>query len=60
MHWISWETICLPISEGGLGIRQFGDLVTAFSWKLWWRFRARDSLWARYMWAKYLQWWILS
>ncbi|KAH6784357.1 hypothetical protein C2S52_009316 [Perilla frutescens var. hirtella] len=53
MHWISWETICLPISEGGLGIRRFGDLVTAFSWKLWWRFRARDSLWARYMWAKY-------
>ncbi|KAH6782217.1 hypothetical protein C2S51_007510 [Perilla frutescens var. frutescens] len=53
MHWISWETICLPVSEGGLGIRRFGDLVTIFSWKLWWRFRARDSLWARYMWAKY-------
>ncbi|KAH6767718.1 hypothetical protein C2S52_018701 [Perilla frutescens var. hirtella] len=53
MHWISWETICLPVSDGGLGIRRFGDLVTAFSWKPWWRFRARDSLWARYMWAKY-------
>ncbi|KAH6767468.1 hypothetical protein C2S52_018451 [Perilla frutescens var. hirtella] len=53
MHWISWETICLPVSEGGLGIRRFEDLITAFSWKLWWRFRARDSLWARYMRQKY-------
>ncbi|KAH6762745.1 hypothetical protein C2S52_020178 [Perilla frutescens var. hirtella] len=22
-------------------------------WKLWWRFKVRDSLWARYMWQKY-------
>ncbi|KAH6805252.1 hypothetical protein C2S51_030083 [Perilla frutescens var. frutescens] len=35
MHWISWETIYLPVSESGLGIRRFEDLVTTFSWKLW-------------------------
>ncbi|XP_042029875.1 uncharacterized protein LOC121776773 [Salvia splendens] len=52
-HWIGWDQICLPTSEGGLGIRKTKEVLRAFSIKLWWRFREQNSLWARYMKAKY-------
>ncbi|XP_073133538.1 uncharacterized protein [Henckelia pumila] len=52
-HWISWEKICLPISEGGLGIRRLKDMVTSFSIKLWVRFRTVESLWSRFLLLKY-------
>ncbi|KAI3459158.1 hypothetical protein Pfo_015821 [Paulownia fortunei] len=49
----SWENICYPIEEGGLGIRKLSDMVKAFSFKLWWRFRSMSSLWAFYMFKRY-------
>ena len=52
-HWISWNQICLPTSEGGLGIRNFKEVLRAFTIKLWWRFREQNSLWARYLMSKY-------
>ncbi|XP_042023111.1 uncharacterized protein LOC121770446 [Salvia splendens] len=52
-HWIGWDQICLPTSEGGLGIRKTKEVLRAFSIKLWWRFREQNSLWARYMKATY-------
>ncbi|XP_073133059.1 uncharacterized protein [Henckelia pumila] len=52
-RWISWEKICYPISEGGLGIRRLKDTVTAFSIKLWFRFRTVGSLWSRFLLQKY-------
>ncbi|KAI3473656.1 hypothetical protein Pfo_031430, partial [Paulownia fortunei] len=27
LHWASWDTICYPIEEGGLGIRKLSDVV---------------------------------
>ncbi|XP_012857061.1 PREDICTED: uncharacterized protein LOC105976337 [Erythranthe guttata] len=52
-HWVAWETICRPISEGGLGLRRLTDVIDAFTYKLWFRFRAQDSLWARFLRNKY-------
>ncbi|KAI3473497.1 hypothetical protein Pfo_031457, partial [Paulownia fortunei] len=53
MHWTSWNTICSPVEESGLGIRKIEHVVKAFSLKLWWRFRTTTSLWASYMLQKY-------
>ncbi|XP_042033147.1 uncharacterized protein LOC121779791 isoform X2 [Salvia splendens] len=52
-HWIKWEDVCRPTCEGGLGIRRMADTVEACSFKLWWRFREKSSLWAEYMHKKY-------
>ncbi|XP_012842887.1 PREDICTED: uncharacterized protein LOC105963064 [Erythranthe guttata] len=47
------ETICRPVGEGGLGLRRLKDVIDAFTYKLWFRFRAQDSLWARFLRNKY-------
>ncbi|XP_057793076.1 uncharacterized protein LOC131009682 [Salvia miltiorrhiza] len=47
IHWVSWEQICMPLAEGGLGIRLFSEVVRVFSFKFWWRFQAKESLWAK-------------
>lgn len=52
-HWIKWKDVYRPTSEGGLGLRSMADTVEAYSYKLWWRFRERKSLWAEYMYKKY-------
>ncbi|XP_017980994.1 PREDICTED: uncharacterized protein LOC108663020 [Theobroma cacao] len=36
IHWSAWHKITLPSSEGGLDIRDQGDVCEAFSMKLWW------------------------
>ncbi|KAI3472963.1 hypothetical protein Pfo_029210 [Paulownia fortunei] len=53
MHWASWDNICNPYEEGGLGIRKMADLIKTFSYKMWWRFREQSSLWAEFMFQKY-------
>nr|XP_027096084.1 uncharacterized protein LOC113715980 [Coffea arabica] len=55
IHWTSWETICFPVAEGGLGFRSFADMCSAFACKLWWRLRKNESLWASFMHAKYVR-----
>ncbi|XP_051135512.1 uncharacterized protein LOC127254464 [Andrographis paniculata] len=52
-HWVSWSKICRPKEEGGLGIRRLEDVIKAFSFKLWWRLRQQNSLWANMMEQKY-------
>ncbi|XP_027156179.1 uncharacterized protein LOC113756908 [Coffea eugenioides] len=52
-HWIRWDQLCFPTEEGGVGFRQLRDVYTAFSLKLWWKFRRGDSLWAKFLLAKY-------
>lgn len=52
-HWIKWSQCCLPVNEGGVGIRKFDDLGSAFALKAWWTMRASQSLWARFMKSKY-------
>ncbi|KAL0295036.1 UNVERIFIED_CONTAM: putative ribonuclease H protein [Sesamum angustifolium] len=46
IHWTRWANVYYPTKERGLGIRNFRDTVEAFSYKLWWRLRLNDSLWA--------------
>ncbi|XP_073138455.1 uncharacterized protein [Henckelia pumila] len=53
IHWVAWKNICLPVSEGGLGIRRLKDSLTAFSFKLWFRFRSVESLWSKFLVARY-------
>ncbi|KAL2225075.1 UNVERIFIED_CONTAM: hypothetical protein Sindi_3095500, partial [Sesamum indicum] len=52
-HWCSWDKICRPVAEGGLGIRSLAEYVRAFSMKLWWRFRLKSSLWSEYLHDRY-------
>lgn len=54
-HWVSWRRICFPLDEGGLGIRNIRDIVSACQMKICWRVITSSSLWARYMAAKYLR-----
>ncbi|XP_059284799.1 uncharacterized protein LOC132038092 [Lycium ferocissimum] len=52
-HWASWEKMCLPTSEGGIGVRSMIDITDTFSAKMWWQFRTKKSLWTDYLKAKY-------
>ncbi|EOY32335.1 Uncharacterized protein TCM_040145 [Theobroma cacao] len=53
IHWASWHKITLPSNEGGLDIRGLGDVMQAFSMKLWWRFLTCNSIWTHFIWSKY-------
>ncbi|VFQ96694.1 unnamed protein product [Cuscuta campestris] len=52
-HWKKWGDLCLPKSEGGLGLRDLHELQEAYSIKLWWNYRHSSSKWAHFMRAKY-------
>ncbi|VFQ93968.1 unnamed protein product [Cuscuta campestris] len=52
-HWISWQKLCTPKDEGGLGTGDFNSLEKAFSLKLWWKYHHDNGLWAKLMRAKY-------
>ncbi|XP_071926148.1 uncharacterized protein [Coffea arabica] len=43
-HWLSWDKLCGPKQENGLGLRQLDDVCMAFGCKLWWKFRSRATL----------------
>ena len=42
------------MEEGGVGFRSLETIIDAFSCKLWWLFRGGQSLWAQFMWSKYV------
>lgn len=43
---VSWEEVCLPLEEGGLGIRRLRDVSRVFSLSLIWRLlTSSGSLW---------------
>lgn len=54
MHTISWDTICRPKKEGGLGLRKIKDMSNAAGIKLFWRLCTTNSLWASWMKKRYL------
>lgn len=54
-HWVNWRKCCLPTEEGGLGVRGFEDICSAFAYKLWWNLRINQYLWAYFMHGKYVK-----
>ncbi|XP_070014941.1 uncharacterized protein [Nicotiana sylvestris] len=47
-HWASWNTLCMPVEEGGIGFRSLHDVAKALFSKLWWNFRTKPSLWSSF------------
>ncbi|CAA7051323.1 unnamed protein product [Microthlaspi erraticum] len=53
-HLVSWEKVCTPKPEGGLGIRQTQAMNKALVAKLGWRLiHEEEALWARVLRCKY-------
>ncbi|KAL9662266.1 hypothetical protein QQ045_027098 [Rhodiola kirilowii] len=53
-HWVSWDTICLPKQEGGLGLKNMKGVKEACLAKVAWKFLSNDSLRAKFCRDKYL------
>lgn len=43
-HWISWDSVCIPIDEGGLGITKFDTVRNTLHAKLLWQVLAGNSI----------------
>ncbi|KAH0775105.1 hypothetical protein KY290_012242 [Solanum tuberosum] len=54
-HWASLDTMSLPYTEGGVGIRRLADICTSLQYKQWWNFRSKVSLWSQFLKAKCCQ-----
>nr|XP_016435260.1 PREDICTED: uncharacterized protein LOC107761549 [Nicotiana tabacum] len=52
-HWASWNSLCMPCDEGGIGFRSLHDVSRALFCKLWWNFKTKPSLWSSFMCQKY-------
>jgi hypothetical protein len=52
-HWAAWKSLCLPVAEGGIGVRALVDVKKAFHLKLCWLLSTSDSMWAEFMRCKY-------
>ena len=52
-HWIRWDQLGNSYAKGGAGLRSLRHVYDAFSMRLWWHFRLRQSLWAEFMHCKY-------
>ncbi|OVA11456.1 Ribonuclease H domain [Macleaya cordata] len=51
--WVSWDAICRPVEEGGLGIRNIEDVVNSFRLKNLWNGVVSKSIWAVFIGGKY-------
>ncbi|CAL1384527.1 unnamed protein product [Linum trigynum] len=55
-HLVSWNTICKPKSQGGLGLRSARNLNMAYMIKLAWQMLNNDSeLWVQVLQGKYFK-----
>nr|XP_016444964.1 PREDICTED: uncharacterized protein LOC107770200 [Nicotiana tabacum] len=41
-HWSSWDNLCFPIDEGGVGIRNQEDIYNTLAIKRWWNFKTQQ------------------
>ncbi|GJS23740.1 uncharacterized protein Tco_0452372 [Tanacetum coccineum] len=53
---VAWDSVCLPLKEGGLGIRRLEEFNTALMVShIWSILNARDSLWVQWIYDYKLQ-----
>jgi len=50
----SWDSICLPRKQGGLGLRKMSTTNLALITKLGWKFLHSNSLWVEHLQKKYI------
>ncbi|KAK1270073.1 hypothetical protein QJS04_geneDACA019694 [Acorus gramineus] len=56
MHQVSWDTICNPLEEGGLGIKSIHDWsVGSIGVHFWELANKNQSMWAKWMRQRYLR-----
>lgn len=60
LHWVWLSKICLPLNEGGMGIRKLRLIWSCLHANLLWRVMHGCSLWARYAHSKYFRNGVLS
>ncbi|OVA03985.1 Ribonuclease H domain [Macleaya cordata] len=51
--WVSWNAICKPVSEGGLGVRNVVEVMCSFRLKALWNAVTSKSVWSKFICAKY-------
>ena len=57
-HLVGWDKVCVPIANGGLGIRKIITFNKALLGKwLWWFGKEEDRLWRRVVVSKYGEEW---
>ncbi|XP_043697190.1 uncharacterized protein LOC122647970 [Telopea speciosissima] len=55
-HFISWDAICKPKSEGGLGIKRIKDMnIAGIMKQIWWIASKQDRLWVKWVQQRYLK-----
>ncbi|KAG6629785.1 hypothetical protein CIPAW_14G109400 [Carya illinoinensis] len=52
--WISWKQICLPVEEGGLGIRAFHEVQESLLMKFAWKLIKGGTMWSDFFASKYV------
>lgn len=55
MHWVGWKHMALPISEGGIGLRDFKEVAEAFRAKKFWSIVHNNSMWANLIRSNYVK-----
>ncbi|CAI9115718.1 OLC1v1016704C1 [Oldenlandia corymbosa var. corymbosa] len=48
-HWQAWNRLTFLVSENGVGLRNFKDVLKAFSFKRWWKVKHRQGIWAKFI-----------
>ncbi|KAF9600849.1 hypothetical protein IFM89_013084 [Coptis chinensis] len=51
--WVAWDSLVVPTSEGGLGLRSLDDVKKAFFMKKAWNVLTKNSIRAKYFREKY-------
>jgi len=52
--WINWDSICLPVNYGGLGVRRMREFNLSLLEKWCWRLLGKkEELWYRVLKARY-------